>query len=42
MESSLFLLFTDGVEEEKQRMQVAQGFWGHGNKKAAGSCTFHS
>lgn len=30
------------VEEEKRRRQVTEGFWGHGNKKAAGSCTFHS
>ena len=24
------------------RRGEAEGFWGHGNKKAAGSCTFHS
>lgn len=30
------------LEKEKQRRQVVERFWGHGNKKAAGSCTFHS
>lgn len=30
------------LEEGKRKKQVAKRFWGHGNKKAAGSCIFHS
>lgn len=42
VESGLFLLFANSGEEQKRGRQVAEGFWGHGNKNAAGSCTFHS